>query len=148
MVHSSGYPAVLNWDPDGGTSYSAVGQVKDIVYPSITTGDIEIADHDLTAYYKEYIPGLNDPGALTFTIGWDPGDADHAEGIGTGLIGAFEHERCTLPAWQLVIDSCNGTATWTGDGYVNGFTLNVPVEGELTADVSVKLSGKQTLAVT
>jgi len=137
----------LSWDPDGGTSYSAVGQVKDIVYPTFTRTDIEIVDHDLTSYVKEYIPGLVDPGTLTFTLGWDPGDADHAEGIGTGIIGSFEHDGCELPAWKLVLDTCNGTATWTGDGYPNAFTLNAPVDGELTADVTVKLSAKQTLVV-
>lgn len=148
MTASPGFGAALSWDPDGGTSYTAIGQVQDITYPTITRGDIEIVHHDLTANYKEYLPGLVDPGTLGFTVVWDPANANHVQGVGTGIIGDFEQDGCTLPTIQLVLDSCAGTATWTGEGYVNAFTLNAPTEDALTADISFKLSGKHALVVT
>jgi hypothetical protein len=149
MTHQPAFGAVLSWDPAGGTSYSTIAQVRDITGPDITRGDIDVTAHDSTAGYREFLPGIPDPGSFSFVLGWDPQDADHIQGVGTGIIGDFERAGCSaLAAFRLVLDHCGGTATWTWDGYVSSFSLAVPLEGEYTSDVSLKISGKPTLAVT
>ena len=92
--------------------------------------------------------GPVDPGELGFQIGWDPNDADHVQGKGTGLFGDFEQTGCDPSAWQLQLPLCSGTATWTFDGFVTSMSGTYAVEGELLQDVSVKISGKTTLTVT
>lgn len=148
MTHHPSFGAILSWDPAGGTAFSAVGQVKDIDVPSYERGDIDVTDHDSTSGFKEFLPGLTDPGELAFVLGWDPHDADHVTGAGTGLIGDFVSTGCTLPAWKVRLVTCNGTADWTFNGYVKTFAGHAPVEGELTADVTVKISGVPALEVT
>ena len=140
---------MLAWDPDGGTSYSNVGQVIDAAGPNITRADIDVTDQDDAAgdFYRVFIPGVPDPGDITFTLGFDPTDADHVQGIGTGLLGTFEQDGCTLPTWQWTLNQCSGTAIWTFSGYPNSWSGAVPLEGQLTADVGVKVSGKPTLTV-
>ena len=85
---------------------------------------------------------------MTFQLGFDPNEADHAQGVGTGLLGDFGQTGCTLAAWQLVLNVCGGTAIWTFDGYVNSWSGTYALEGELLADLGVKISGKPTLSVT
>lgn len=148
MTHHPSFGSAMKWDPIGGTVYVPVGQVKDITGPAMTRGDVDVSDHDSATGYREFLPGLTDGGVVTFIIGFDPQNTAHIQGVGTGLLGDFEGSGCTLAAWEYTLAVCAGTAVWTFDGYVNGFTQNAPVEGELTADLSVKISGKPTLEVT
>lgn len=148
MTHHPAFGSALKWDPAGGTVYVAIGQVKDISGPGITRGDVDVTDHDSSDGFREYLPGLVDGGVYTFTVGWDSQNTAHLQGAGTGLIGDFDGGGCTLSAWQHTLTQCAGTAVWTFVGYVNGFTMNNPVEGEVTADLSVKISGKPTMTVT
>ena len=152
MTHSPSFGSQLKWDPAGGTAYSPVGQVRDMGFPDLSRGDIDVTDHDdgITGGtpYRQFLPGIADGGNLTFAIGFDPSDADHGTAVGTGLLGSFEQDGCTLPAWELTLHVCTGTAIWTFDGYPNSFSGAIPLEGELTADVGVKVSGKPTLTIT
>lgn len=147
MTHHPSKGTVVSWDPAGGTSYAAVGQLKDIQVISASRSSFDTTDHDSVGYYREFVPGMVDPGELTFTIGFDYQNTTHTGGTGTGLLGDLEQYGCDIPTWKVVLDHCGGTATWTFDGFVSGFTVNHPVEGEVTADVTVKVSGKPSLSV-
>jgi len=126
----------------------AIGQVKDISGPNISRGDIDVSDHDSTSGYREYLPGMADGGDVSFSIGLDTANTAHVGAAGTGLLGSLDTDGCTMPAWQLTLNTCSGTAIWTFDGYVNGMGFSSPIEGENTADVGVKITGKPALAVT
>lgn len=150
MTHHQSFGSLLAWDPDGGTSYSNVGQVRDGAGPNITRGQTDITDHDDAAsiFFRTFLPGIPDPGDITFSIGFDPNDPDHDEGIGTGLLGDFAQDGCTLATWEWTLKTCGGTAIWTFAGFVNSWSGAIPLEGELTADLGVKISGQPTLTVT
>lgn len=148
MTHHPSFSSSLKWDPAGGVAYSPIGQVKDIAGPAITRGDVDVSDQDSADGFREFLPGLADGGNVTFTIGFDPQNAVHVQGAGVGLIADFEQEGCTIGAWEYTLNTCVGTAVWTFNGYVNGFTQNTPVEGEHTADLSVKITGKPVLDIT
>ncbi len=148
MTHHPSFGADLQWDPAGGTVYVAIGQVKDISGPALARGDVDVTDHDSSLGYREFLPGLTDGGVVTFTIGFDDQNTAHLQGVGTGLAGNMDQDGCTLPAFELTLNSCVGTPVWTWDGYVNGYTPGMPVEGENTVDISIKVSGKPVLTVT
>ena len=147
MTHHPSFGSVLQWDPAGGTAWSAVGQVKDASGPSISRGTVDVSTQDSTSGYREFLPGLADGGDVSFALGWDPTDADHQQGAGTGLIGNFVNDGCTMAAWKWTVNTCSGTYYWTFDGFLTGFSPSVPMEGELTADVSVKVSGVPTFNI-
>lgn len=148
MTHHPSFGTQLKWDPAGGTVYVAIGQVKDIAGPAMSRGDIDVSDHDSANGWREFLPGLADGGTLTFTIGFDSQNTAHLQGVGTGLLGDFDRNGCALPAWELTLTQCAGTAVWTFDGYPNGFNPSAPVEGENTVDIGVKISGKPVLTIT
>lgn len=139
MVHNPSFPAALGYDAAGGTVYVSVGQVKDITAPAFAREDIDVTDHDSADGVREFLGGLVDGGVLTFTIGVDPTNVVHQQGT-AGLLYGFTQTTCTMTTWELDCNPCSGTAIWTFGGYINGYTFNAPVSGELTADVSVKIA--------
>lgn len=103
----------------------------------------------MTTYYKEYLGGMVDPGAITFDVTWDPiGVVAHGQTAGTGLLSDLETSQCTQAAWQWQLDGCGGTATLTFDGYLNAYEITAALEDVVTASLGVKISGKPTLAIT
>jgi len=147
LTHHPSFGAALSVDYAGGTTYTAIGQVQDISGPNITRGTVDVTDHDSTSGYREYLAGLPDAGDLTFSIGWSPVDAAHGTAAGTGILSDFLDEQCTMTTWQLSMNICTGTAIWTFDGFLTGFSPSYPVEGQNTAAVSVKISGVPTLTM-
>ena len=153
MTRHPSFNASLGFDPAGGTAYTDIAQVGDISGPNISRESIEVpVDHDMPDNYKQFFPGVADGGEVTFALNLDVQDTDHVGASGTGLLGSFEetHDDCELPAWQFQCPAaCGGTATWTFDGFVTGMDFNMgAVEGSMTADLTIKISGKPTLAVT
>lgn len=149
MANHPGFLGALAWDPAGGTSYSTIGQVRDLTGPQISRNSIEIADRSSTSYYNEYIGGRVDPGSIGFGITWDPVTyASHGQTTGTGLMADMETAQCSQATWQWQLDGCGGTMTFTFSGFVETFNIDAPFEDTVTAEVSVKISGKPTLAVT
>lgn len=152
MTRHAGFGSTLKVDYAGGTAYVAVAQVRDISGPSISRESIEVPpDHDISDNFKEFFPGSTDPGEVTFALNLDPGTAAHVGAVGTGLLGSFEDtEQCDLHAWEFECPGmCGGTATWTFDGFVTGMDFDMgAVEGPMSADLTIKISGKPTLVVT
>lgn len=149
MTKHPAFGANMFVDWAGGTVWAALAQVRDIAGPNISRSDIQTTDHDSDDGWHEYLGGRAEPGALTFPIGWDPTDTVHMQGAGTGFIANFDDDTCTMPAWKVETPLCGGgTVTLTFDGYMNGFTPTTPVDGFLTADLSVKLAGKPTFVTT
>jgi len=114
----------------------------------MSRSDIDVTDQDSTLGYREFLPGLVDGGNYTFNVWFDPNDTTHTQGVGTGLLGDFEGDGCTLAAFEVDLNMCSGTAIWTFDAYLNSFSPTQNLEGSLEAEFSVKISGKPTLTVT
>ena len=151
MTHHPSFGSILAWDPAGGTSYTAIGQVQDISGPSISRGSTDVTDHDskvAASGYAEFLPEVPDGGEVGFAIGLDPQNTAHIGGTGTGMLGDFETDGCDLAAFQLTLNVCGGTAIWTWDGFLTGFNPTAAVRGQQMADISIKVSGKPALAVT
>jgi len=144
MAKQPGFLGTFAWDSAGGTSYTTIARIRDITGPSISRTDIEVADRSMTTYYKEYMGGMVDPGAITFDLTWDP---IATAGHGTAILNNFETAGCSLATYRWQLDGCGGTATMTFSGYFNSFEVSAPLEEALTASVGVKISGKPTLTV-
>ena len=147
MTHHPSFGTIVKWDPAGGTSYVAIGQVKDIEGPGLSRGDVDVTTQDSTSGYKEYLPGNPDGGELTFAISLDPNNTAHVGAAGTGLVNDFTRNGCTMPAWEITLQSCGSNAVWTFDGYPKTFTPTYAVEGELESAIAVKVTGVPTLTI-
>lgn len=148
MVHHPSFGATLGVDLAGGTSYTTIPQVMDITGPGISRGSVDVTAHDSPDGYREFVPGLADGGEVGFELGWDPGTVTHTQVSGSGILSDFEADGCTLAAWELDLHVCSGTVIWTFDGFLTGAEGAVPIEGQLTQSITIKISGKPVVTAT
>lgn len=121
---------------DGGTPevFAAIGLIKDIEGPGFTR-DI----HDASVQTSDWavnIPGMKKGESLTFDINLDPADATHDHL--TGLIADFLNG--TKRNFRIVFPDV-GATIWEFAGYVVGIPPSAPVDGVLTASVTISIDG-------
>lgn len=128
---------------DGATpeNFTTIAEVKDISLPHFARDMIDVTTHSSTEAWREFMAGLKSGGEVTLDINFIPTDATHsyAAGLLHDLIDG------TLRNFKIVLPDV-GNTTWTFSAFVSDFTPKAPVSGALTAAVTLKLSGKPTLA--
>lgn len=124
----------------GGTEvFTTIAEVKDISGPGLTVSTEDTTSHDANGY-RTFIPTLKEVGEVTFDINFDNGAT---QGFASGLY--LDAVNRTLRHFQIVIPT---TASKTGSfsAYVTGWDMSFPVEGVLTASVTLTVSGSVTWA--
>lgn len=139
-VHAFG--TAIAWDPAGGSSYSTIGQVRTIAAPTLTRETVDVTTHDSANMWREFIKSVKDGGEVTFGIIYDPALGTHD--AGTGLLSDFAEDE-TIATWQLTFPD-TGATVWTFPGIVTGMPVEANFDGELGAEVTIKVSGEPTLA--
>jgi len=114
-----------------------IGQVTNIGGPSISLDTVDVTTHDQAVAWEEHAATLLRTGTLTLDIIYDPGLADHV-GVLSTLVGKAAVE------FELQFPDTAYTS-YIFDAYVTGFTPGSPVEGALTASVTLKPTGEPTL---
>lgn len=121
-----------------GEAFTTLGDVLDINGPGWSMDVIDTTDQDSSSSYREKIGGLLDAGQVTCTIHWDYTETTHA-----GLITDFEAR--TLRNFQLV-STDSSTTTWTFAALVANIAPGRPLEGKVTADITLDISGQPSSA--
>lgn len=116
-----------------------IGEVKSISGMGGTRDVVDVTHMESVDAFREFIPGLGDAGEASFTINYIPTEATHAQ-----LLSDFNNR--TVAAWTVELPF-PGTPTLSFDGFVTGYPLNIPLDDVITADVTIKISGKLTLTV-
>lgn len=124
-------------------AFTTVAEVLSITGPSLSTASIDATSMDSTGKFMEFIPGLRDAGELSFDIQYIFNNATH--GILTGILQDFNNNETKTRNWKILFPD-TGVTTWNLAGFVTEFTLNDPVEDKVTATMTIKLTGKPTLA--
>ncbi|MBX7237671.1 MAG: hypothetical protein K1X65_25065 [Caldilineales bacterium] len=120
----------------------AIAQVRDIDGPALDSNIIEATSHDDTDGYNTFVQGLKDAGEISLSIAYDPAGVTHKNASG-GLL--YEYEQGSISAYTLVFPDA-GLTEWDFNALVKSFKPTAPVDGLLTADVTLKISGAPTLA--
>jgi hypothetical protein len=118
-----------------------IAEVKDISGPGLSLNTIDVTAHDGSGW-RDFVATLLDAGEVTFEINYVPTGATHDNTAG-GLLYAMDQQ--TLEDFDLIFPDA-GTTTWSFDGYVTAFEPGAPVDGALTASVTIRISGDPTLA--
>lgn len=139
---TSGFSAFGTKLKRGGTAGTAIAEVTELSGPTLAADTIEMTSHDSTSGYREFIGGLKDPGEVKLSINYLPAGATHKNTAG-GLL--YDYEAGTATAYALVFPDA-ATTVWTFNGIVTGFETGAPIDDKLSADVTIKLAGKPTLA--
>lgn len=120
-------------------SFTTITGVRDITGPGEAAETIEVTDHDSVNAFREWIAGLRQAGSLSFSINYDPTDPTHDENTGLRAILISRQTN----TFRIVFTDTGGT-TFEFEGFVTQFQSNEPVNGALTADVTIQITGQLT----
>lgn len=122
---------------DGGDPvevFTTIAKIKDIGGPAFNRGTHDASTQ--TTDWGEIVPGLKMGGQVTFDINLIPTEATHDEN--TGLLKDFIDG--TKRNFQLVFPDTANT-TWQFAAFVLSFEPDAPVDGLLTASLTVEITG-------
>lgn len=119
-----------------------IAQVRNIDGPGLEANIIEATSHDDTEGYNTFVQGLKDAGEVSLEIAYDPANATHKNASG-GLL--YDFATGAVTAYTMVFPDA-GATEWDFNAIVKSFQPKAPVDGLLTADVTLKISGAPTLA--
>ena len=127
---------------DGATSesFTAIAEVRDIEGPELELETKEVTSHD-SGGWREYIGTLLTGGEVSFDLNFIPTNATHS--YTSGLIDDMVNR--VKRNYQLVFPD-GGSTVWEFAALVTGFKPSAPVEDELSAEVTLQVSGQPTLA--
>lgn len=116
-----------------------IAQVKNISGPGLSLDTEDVTSHDSTSGWEEVVGTILRSGEVTLEIVYDPAAATHKYASG-GLL--YDLVSRTATTFSIVFP---GAATWSFSALVTGFEPSAPVEGALTASVTLKVTGVVTL---
>lgn len=124
-------------DGGGPETFTTVAEVKDISGPKYAVGMTDVTAHD-TGPYHQKITSLIDAGQVTFDLNFNNGAT---QGFTGGLYNDMANR--TKRNFQLVLPT---TVVKTGafSGFVTGYELSMPVDGAITASVTIEITGAVT----
>jgi hypothetical protein len=126
---------------DGGSPevFTEVGEITGIDGPSIETDDLDFTRLNAPLGFKEYKPGLVEPGELTCSINSAP--AEPTLNWTTGIISLQASKA--IRNWRYQFPDLNQT-TMEFKGYVKGFTFDAQADGKHEGEFTVKRTGPTT----
>lgn len=139
MSKYDGYGVVLEYDDAGDDTWVAIAQVRDVDGPEMLTEAIEATCHNDSGLnnHRDYVPGLNDLGDVTFELAYDEAQASHTW-LRSSARSAFKDFRVVHPD--------TGGTVWTFKAMTTSLSTKFPVDGLMTADVTMKAKGDITFS--
>ena len=118
--------------------WDTIAGINNITGPSLAQETID-ATHMLSAdNYREFIAGLRDGGEVSIDGDYAPQEATQAKLLTDLQAGTTDNYRIVLPTAMGL--------TWTFAAIVIAYEPTGPSDGKYTFTVSLKISGKPTLA--
>lgn len=124
----TGFGITISWPVSGFTA-----QIIDVNPPNVSADDVDVTHMQSSGGIREFIAGLIDNGALKCTILYDPSKA-----IPVGDVSPSAQRGTTTITFP-------GGETWAFSSYINSYEPKTPIDDKMTADISVKVSGRITI---
>ena len=138
MAKYDAYGTALYKGTSTGTAY---GQVVSISGPSLSLDTVDVTSHDSTSAWEEVVATILRSGEITMEIVYDPANATHKYAAGGLLYDMVSRTAITL----TLIFPDTATTEWTFSAFVTAFEPSAPVDGALTASVTLKPTGVVTI---
>lgn len=121
--------------PESWTTFAEVTSVTPI---SFSRDSID-ASHELSPdEFREFIPGMVDPGEVTIEFNFIPGNSS--------LLALVNEFSLTGGAGQKTRRiQFPDTSTWEFEAFVTGFSAEAPLDDKMSASATFKLTGKPVL---
>jgi len=133
-----GYGTLLELG-DGIGGFVTIAEVMDFPGPQLSRDNKDVTSHSSPNGYDEFIMTLKRSGEMGFTLNFfNDATQDFSTGVGSLYdSGEIRPWRITAPASVFTIEF---------EAYVSGFKTQFPVNGQITADTTLKLSGQVVFA--
>lgn len=131
--------ALKQGDAASPEAFVTVAEVRNITGPNSTLETIDVTNHSSTSGFREHVAGLIDGGSLTLEINYIPTNAVQGSSAAAGTLGKFENK--TKTNFKLVFP---GDIEWTFTGFYDSVSPSAPIDGALTATITLKITGVVT----
>ena len=122
-----------------GVAAVEIAAVTNISGPGLAVDTEDVTSHDQATAWEEVVATIVRSGEVSLDIVYDPAAATHYATEG-GVIYKLQNRQYTW--FDLIFVS---TYNWSFSGYVTGFEPGAPVEGALTASVTIKITSPPSL---
>lgn len=119
-------------------TFVTLAGVRDIDGPGRSVSELETTSHSTDIPWRTYVPGLGDPGTLSFECYFNPSDPSHSANSPYGLEHLFESKIITK---FRVINTDAARRTREFFGFVTELGESYPVDGINTRNVTIRISG-------
>lgn len=120
----------------GGTT---VTELLNISLPELNADDIDVTTHNSADYYREFIKGLTDAGAITVEGNFNYTDYGTLYAMSTTL--SLYSATIALPATP----TDPSETQWIANVYLSSLTGGIPHDDKVDFSASLKVTGKPTL---
>lgn len=136
MSGISAHGTVIARQDNGVGAFIEIANLGDMTPPSLGRNSIEVTTHNNDI--DQFVQGVLRRGEVTFPINFIPDDGthDHLTGLYSSIIG---HQT---DGWQLTFP--DGT-DWIFSGGISNIVPSAPVDGALTANVTIRPTGPMIL---
>jgi len=116
--------------------FTPIANVTTIKGPELSRETVDVTSHDSEDAWMEFVGGLKDSGEVSVEVNYDPAKHD---------IFVDDFADDTPRNYQLIFPT-NPAVTWTFKALLTGFSSEAPYDDKLSAELTLKVSGKPTIA--
>lgn len=119
-----------------GDTAGVIGNIISMTGPNQTRDSIDKSTMDSTSKHREFMPGMIDPGELTFEINYDGTSVATANRLNTALSDATPEE------WTILFAGSESSyGSWACDGFVTALGFGNSFDDKITQSVTIKFTG-------
>ncbi|MDD2870237.1 phage tail tube protein [Neomegalonema sp.] len=119
-----------------GTAWTELAEVSHVTPPNYEAETIDVTHYQSEGKRREFISGLSDGGTGSITLNHVPGSATETLLISLQKSGEASKFRISWP---------KSGPKWVFEGIVASYAIDPPVDGKMTAEVSIKVTGDTTI---
>ena len=135
----SGHGTMIAVQLTPGGAFTDIAEMGDITPPSLERNEFDATtqNEDIDAY----VLGVLRRGLFSVPLNFIPDDNthDHLTGMQALLIAN------TMTGFRVRFPQVSPPLDWIMSGQVKAFNIGAPVDGKLSADTSIRLSGKMSI---
>lgn len=132
MAKSVGYRSLLCVTTT--TGLTEIGQLRNISGPGVTANDVDTTTLDSSSNFRTFSAGLMDPGEVSFSVVYDPGNTMHKR------LAYYMGQRLAKTFTVYYASSTGDTDAFSA--YVKSMGREIPLDDVISCDYTLKVSGK------
>ncbi|MFE2936663.1 phage tail tube protein [Streptomyces sp. NPDC059278] len=116
--------------------FAAIADITNLTGPGLSRTTVDVTSHDSPNAYMEFVGGLKDGGEVSADINYQPAVHDV-------LVDDLDDEE---PRNYKIVFPDEAATTWSFGALLTGFEPSAPYDDKLSASLTLKVSGKPTIA--